>query len=250
MRLLIIISLAIFLLSCNNLKHDKNSVAAKTTVIAIHKDTTKKVMTDTLKNEVIEEINIDVKSGFYDKSDIFSRVDDYLYEIPFDSNWAKKQIDKIYTTRLKEQSTWQPVTDFDKLAQVFDKLNTTGIIALHNAGMSKEDGEDDCDDIHDELLKQGIKTSGFCYYHWQDIERVVDDGHLYIGFGDFNNNAKDAAAIGKEVATALENKGFKLIWDKTADTRIEITNIKWRKRFGNDNCSYDWAKLLLKKTSN
>src|SRR5437016_95576 len=100
------------------------------------------------------------------------------------------------------------------------KHNTTksdsAVIGTGKSGMTKQDGEQDSEDIHDALLKKGIKTKGFCYYHWQDIERVVDDTHLYIGFGDFNNNDKDALEVGKQVAAALEEQGFKLNWDKTA----------------------------------
>lgn len=206
-------------------------------------------MTDTTKNDIIEQLNISIKSGFYDKEEIFTNIEDYLYENPFDEDWTKKQIDSAYAERLKQQTSWATVTDFDKLVQAFDKLNSSGIIALHNAGITKQDGEGDSQEIHEVLLKRGIKTSGFCYYHWQDVERVVDDSHLFIGFGDFNNNDKDALEIGKQVAAILESNGFKLNWNKTVETRIEITNINWRKRFGNDNCSNEKAIKLLTGSS-
>jgi hypothetical protein len=206
-------------------------------------------MTDTTKNDIIEQLNISIKSGFYDKEDIFTNIEDYLYEIPFDRDWTKKQIDSAYADRLNAQATWPAITDFDKLVQAFDILNSSGIIALHNAGITKQDGEGDSKEIHDHLLKKGVKTKGFCYYHWQDVERVVDDSHLYIGFGDFNNSDKEALEIGKQVAMTLEHKGFKINWDKTVETRIEITNIKWEKRFGNDNCSNEKAIKLLSSSS-
>ena len=231
-------------MSCNTPKHDK----AVTTVTTI--DSTKSVMSDTTKRDVIQQIDISIKSGFYDKEDIFAHVEDYLYEIPFDHDWTKQQIDKAYSGRLKEQSTWPTVTDFDKLVRVFDKLNSSGIVALHNAGMTKQDGEADCLEIHEALLKKGIKTKGFCYYHWQDIERVVEDSHLYIGFGDFNNNDKEALEIGEQVAATLEAQGFKLNWNRTVATRIEITNITWQKRFGNDNCNNEKAINLLSRPKN
>ena len=103
---------------------------------------------------------------------------------------------------------------------------------------------------YQELKKKGIVAKGFCYYHWQDIERVVDDGNLYIGFGDFKNNEKDALAIGNQIASTLESFGLKLNWDKTINTRIEIINLKWQKRFGNDNCSNDRAITKLNDFKN
>lgn len=239
----ITITLVILILSCNtSTPHTENSEKATTI------DTTKVIMTDTTKADILEEIDISVKSGFYDKEDILSNIEDYLYEIPFDHEWIRQQINKAYSERLKEQSTWPKITDFDKLVKAFDKLNSSGIVALHNAGITKQDGEGDCEDIHDGLLKKRIQTRGFCYYHWQDVARVVHDDNLFTGFGDFNNNDKDCLEIGKQVASALESVGFKLNWDKTIATRIEITNINWQKRFGNDNCSNEKAIRLLSKS--
>jgi hypothetical protein len=245
MRTLTIIILIISILSCNNTKQDNKAIDRK-----IISDTIKRSMTDTLKTEVLEQINTSIKSGFYDKDDIFNNVEDYLYEIPYDKEWTKLQIENIYAARVKEQESWEAVTDFDKLVQTFDKLNSNGIISLHNAGMTKQDGESDCQEIYQEQKKNGIVATGFCYYHWQDIERVVEDGNLFIGFGDFKDNDKDALVVGNQIASTLESVGLKLNWDKTVKTRIEIINLKWQKRFGNDNCSNDRAvkKLRNKKT--
>jgi hypothetical protein len=224
---MIIIVLTGLLFSCNNSSSDKSD-HGKT----VSADTTRAVMSDSAKADIIDQIHILTKSGFYDKEDIFIHVEEYLYEIPADTNWIKQQIDMTYSSQLKEQASWPAITDFDKLANAFDQLNLKGIIAIHNAGITAEDGEDDSRDIYDSLLLKGIKAKGFCYYHWQDVERVEDDGHLYIGFGDFNDNEKEALKIGKQIKECLEKQGFKLNWDNTAGTRIEITNIKWQKRFG------------------
>ena len=245
MRTLIIIILTISLYSCINQKQDTKAIDQKISI-----DTLKTSMTDTLKTEVLEQINTSIKSGFYDKDNVFNNVEDYLYEIQYDKEWTKQQIENIYAARIKEQSSWETITDFDKLTQAFDKLNTSGIISLHNAGMTRQDGEGDCEEIYQELKKKGIVAKGFCYYHWQDIERVVDDGNLYIGFGDFKNNEKDALAIGNQIASTLESFGLKLNWDKTINTRIEIINLKWQKRFGNDNCSNDRAITKLNDFKN
>ena len=232
------------LFSCNSSKHDKESVRA------ITGDPSRTSMIDTTKEDINEIIDVSIKSGFYDKEDIFANVEDYLYEISFDHDWVRQQIDNAYVDRKKEQSTWPSVTDFDKLVQAFDELNAIGIVALHNAGMTKQDGEGEVIEVYKELLKKGIKTKGFCYYHWQDVERAVYDSHLFIGFGDFNNNEQDALEIGKLVATTIGSKGFKINWDETAKARIEITNIKWQKRFGNDNCDNEKAVILLSNQKN
>lgn len=245
MRTLTIIIFTISIYSCTNPKQEAKNIDK-----TINSDTLNANMTDTLKTEVLEQINTSIKSGFYDKDDIFNNVEEYLYELPYDKEWIKHQIETIYSARLKEQESWETVTDFDKLTRAFDKLNTIGIVSLHNAGMTKQDGESDCDEIYQELKKKGIIAKGFCYYHWQDIERVIDDGKLFIGFGDFKNNDKDALTIGNQIASTLESFGLELNWDKTINTRIGIINLKWQKRLGNDNSNNDRAIEKLSKFKN
>jgi len=239
-----IIILTILFSSCNNARHEEKKL--NTPIL----DTIQKPMSDTTRKDILQEIDVSIRSGFYNKEEIFENVEEYLYDIPFDHKWTENQIDKAYSNRLKEQSTWPAVTDFDRLVKAFDKLNESGIVALHKAGMTKQDGEGDSNEIHEDLLKEGIRTKGFCYYHWQDVARVIDDSHLYIGFGDLNNNDREALAIGKQVASTLERYGFKLNWDKTLETRIQITNINWQKRFGNEFCSYERAEKLLSHFKN
>lgn len=245
MRTLTIIILTISFYSCNNSKQESEFIDNIKKI-----DSLRNVMTDSLKTEVLEQINTSIKSGFYDKEIVFENVEEYLYEIPYDKDWTRKQIENIYTTRLKEQETWETETDFDKLTEAFDKLNTLGIVSLHNAGMTRQDGESDCEEIYIELKEKGIQLKGFCYYHWQDIERAVNDGNLFIGFGDFKNNKKEALAVGNQIASTLESFGLKLNWDKTNNTRIEIINLKWQKRFGNENCSNDRAIRKLNDFKN
>src|SRR5215210_1476043 len=105
MRFTKIIILTIFFCACNNSKHD----TTKSESPAI--DPSKNVMTDTTKKDILDQINIDIKSGFYDKEEIFTNIEDYLDQIPFDHEWAKHEIDKAYSDRIKEQSTWPAITD-------------------------------------------------------------------------------------------------------------------------------------------
>src|SRR5689334_14199849 len=119
MRITNIIIPTIFFYACNHLKHDPN----KSDTSAF--DTSKTVMTDTTKKDILEQINIDIKSGFYDKEEILTNIEDYLDQIPFDHEWTRQQIDNAYSNRLKEQSKWSNITDFDRLVKAFDHLNSS-----------------------------------------------------------------------------------------------------------------------------
>lgn len=245
MRIAAILFLVVLVYSCNESARNNSK---SNTSSAVESGSVN--MNDTLRDDILKQIDIDVRSGFYTKEEIFTNVEDYLYEIPFDKVWVKEQIEMTYSKQLVEQAKQPSITDFDKLVQAFDELNSSGIIALHRAGVTKQDGEGDCEEIHEDLAKKGIKTKGFCYYHWQDVERVIDGDNLYIGFGDFDSNDKAAAEIGTQVAETLRSKGFEINWDKTAYTRIEITNIKWQKSFGNASSDYDRAIRLLSSQKN
>jgi hypothetical protein len=202
---------------------------------------------DTLKHEIFQQIQLIIQSGFYEKEETIEIIRNTFTERPVDENWLSQEIDKRLEAQLKAQSAWPAVTDFDKLATVFDKLNASGIIALHNTGYTREDGEGDTQELHDELSKKGIRTYGYCFYHTQDMDRAIKGGNLLLAFGDFKGNDETGAAIGRQINNALQDAGFKTKWNFSVDSRIEITGFAWQKRFGNDRCSYERAVTLLMK---
>ena len=204
---------------------------------------------DELKEEITDQVRSMIAGGFYDDEEIQENIMDLFYDEVLDEAWLKEEISRQYTARLKEQAAWPQETDFDRLARVFDQLNSSGIIALHNAGYTRQDGESDCGHIYSELKAEGISTRGFCFYHAQDLERVIEGDELYLAFGSFEADSAAVAAIGEEIIKALAAHGFENKWDHTADTRIAVPDIKWLKRFGSENCSEDRAVELLSNGS-
>jgi len=202
---------------------------------------------DSLKTEIADEIKAFIKSGFFDKEETFENIHDMFYNETLDKAWVKQEIKKQYEQQLAEQATWQKETDFDRIAWVFDKLNSSGIIALHNAGYTRQDGEGDTEQIHEDLKAKGIKTRGYCFYHTQDMERAIKGDNLFLAFGDFEGNGKLGEDIGREIVAALHEKGFKTDWNGSIEKRIEVVGLKWQKRFGNDNCSNERAIKLLNR---
>jgi len=244
MRLALVISCCFLFITC---------VHVKVSDVKVQQDTLAKLpggkekLTDTVKNELAADIATLVHSGFYDKNETLDQVNDMYADFGPDKTWVKKQADSDYAALLKQQLSWPATTDFDRLAAVFDKLNAEGIIAYHNAGATREDGEEICKDLADTLKAQGVKTRGYCFYHWQDIEGALENKNLYIAFGSYNQDDKGMVAIGNIVVKTLEVSGFRIRWNGRPDNRIEIINFSWQKRFGNANCSYERAVALLKK---
>jgi len=202
---------------------------------------------DSLKIEISGEIRAFIKSGFFDKVETFENIQDMFYDETLDEAWIKQEIQTQYEQRLEEAKTWEKETDFDRLAQVFDKLNSSGIIRLHKAGNTRQDGEGDTEEIYEALKDKGIKTRGYCFYHTQDVDRAIEGDNLFLAFGAFQGDEKMGTDIGKEIVAALHGKGFKTDWNGSIEKRIEIVGIKWQKRFGNETCTNERAIALLSK---
>jgi len=203
-------------------------------------------MEQSIKDEAIEQLDKDIVFGFDDKEDLLMGISDMFYNVDnFDKKWLKNEI-KI---RLKEHKLvskkWEYPTDFDRLLKAFDSLNTKGIVALHKAGYTKQDAQDDGLDMIMRLKKKGIEAKGFCYYHTQDLERVIsEDKNLFIGYDSYNHNDTLAKEIADEIAKTLKLNGLKVKWNGSIESRIEIVDMDWKKRV--DGIDYNQKKRILK----
>jgi len=237
MRLyIVIILLGSCLVSCNRTPQKQALISDHTA------DSTSQVLPDSLKTQVLHEIRLSVKSGFFSTEETFSNVKQLFPKDSLDSEWLRKQINRSYTQAFNSQTRWSAVTKFDKLAAAFDRLNASHIIALHNLGAA---GEVESLHLRDSLRKKGINTRGYCFYERKDVDSVIENKTLRISFGAFAGGGKEAVAIGKSIVSALKEQGFNAAWNHKAVTGITITDFTWHKRFGNGNCSYYRAVKIL-----
>jgi len=202
---------------------------------------------DSLASEMTEDIRNLVNSGFYDSARLVDDICDMFYKEKIDTPWVRATVSSACRKKLAEQASWPAVTDFDKLAQVFDQLDRQGIVALHNAGNTQDEGEEDAGEIRKDLQAKGIKCRGYCFYDTQDIDRAIAGHELYLAFGQFDGDTTAGRKIGREINALLNRSGFQTVWDQRLESRIGIKPFDWKKRFGNENCSYEHAKELLSK---
>ena len=192
---------------------------------------------ENLKNEVLEFIKQKVRFGFDNQAAILETISDVFYnESELNEDWLKQVIAEQYNQYQTESKKWIKPTDFDKLAKVFDELNQEKIIALHNAGYTRQDGYGDVGEVFHLLRAKNIVPSGYCFYHTQDLERAVDPANknLFLAFGDINQNKinqnnEKGILIGQKIVSKLKENGFAVEWNGTIDQRIEIKNITWQK---------------------
>jgi len=191
------------------------------------------IMTQELRNEALEQIQEEVKFGFDTEDVIVERVLDVFYnEEDIDEAWIKQQINLTWQQHQAESRQWKKPTDFDKLAIVFDSLLLhEKIICLHYAGNTRQEGISDCLEVYEDLKQQGFTAKGYCFYHMQDMQRVINpaEQNLWLGFDSIEEDSEAALAAGNTIARALRKQGFTVNWPENIDTRIEIQNVNWQK---------------------
>lgn len=190
---------------------------------------------------------ISIKAGFDSLEDIIEdeieAVEDEGWESEISEEWLRETISREYVKHEAESKNWQHPTDTEKLHAVFDRLCREKIVALHNAGYTQSDAIYDANDVWKDVEDGGGKPIGYCYYHGQDLERVIKDGSLMVGFyGAHENNEKEAIIIGNKVVSVLKDAGFSVEWNNTASKRIEVLNVKWQNRFtSHDEVDEKWG---------
>lgn len=186
-----------------------------------------------LKTEVLEFIHQEVKFGFNNQEDILEAIwaAGFENEDELDEEWLKQIIAQHYNEYQKESQQWTKPTDFDKLAKIFDELNQEKIISLHKAGYTKQDGYSDVHEVVDLLKPKNIVPIGYCFYHTQDLERVIEptSKSLFLAFDDINQDTEKAILIGQKIEAKFTDNGFTVEWNGTIEQRIEIKNISWQK---------------------
>ncbi|PCJ64891.1 MAG: hypothetical protein COA58_11500 [Bacteroidetes bacterium] len=206
-------------------------------------------MKSEIKKEAIEHLKRDILFGFESKEDLFESISELFYdEDDFDDYWFKMEIEKQFSSHQKNSENWKKPTDFEKLVKVFDQLNKESIVSLHKAGHTRQDGEADCREIIEELEASGIIAKGYCYYHSQDLERIIEaSGTLFIGYDSNQHIDKIGYEIANRVIELLQENGFQTEWNGSLDSRIEIKSIVWEKAYDNIDYNYSRVFSIIKK---
>ena len=172
-----------------------------------------------------------VWSGFYDAEAAAERLDGLFEDDPdlsVDNDEMHDTLIAEFAKKSAAEATWPMETDCDRLDRVFDALNAGGICALQNAGYTQQDG---LSDVAETLEYEGRdKFRGYCFYHGQDLERVIDGHGLLLAFGGLEEDETKSVAIANAIIEALKHERFITEWDGTANMRIDITNIDWKRR--------------------
>ena len=201
-------------------------------------------MKQEFKDEAIEQLEKNILFGFENADDLLESISELFYdEDDFDENWLKREIETRLEKHQMKSLQWKKPTDFERLVTVFDELNKQKIVALHNAGYTRQDGESDCTEIIEELKTLGINAIGYCFYHAQDLERAIgEEKMLWLGFDSHNREDALAKVVGEKIVEVLKNNGFNVKWNGSLESRIAIFDINWKKTV--DNVDYNYGRVF------
>ncbi|AUC15795.1 hypothetical protein BTO06_11825 [Tenacibaculum sp. SZ-18] len=201
-------------------------------------------MNQEIKDEAIEQLEKDILFGFENADDLLETISEMFYdEENFDEDWLKQEIQERLHKHKSESLNWEKPTDFDKLVKTFDELNKEKIVSLHKAGYTRQDGEEDCAEIIDELNSIGVKAKGYCFYHTQDLERAIGtEKNLFLAYDSYNREDELAKEVAYKIIEVLDKNGFKTKWNGSLKTRIEISDIDWKKTV--DNIDYNYKRVF------
>jgi len=183
------------------------------------------------REAISQAIDLHVRAGFYGVDKMVEMIDETVLEPgTVDQKWLRAEIDQALRAKKQEEASWPAETDCDRLDRMFEALNREGVIALQNAGYTQSDGFEDVSEVYHEAGQAESGFMGYCFYHEQDLERVVEGDDLWLAFGDIHGDDEKGEAIGRRIQQAAERAGFEVEWDGTMGKRIMLRGIHWQRR--------------------
>lgn len=188
-----------------------------------------------MKNEAyaLSAIRRHVWAGMFDAEEIAIIVGEEFFQPgQADYDWLRARIEEAFQPKRAEESSWPAVTDCDRLDKVFESLQAQGIIVEQDAGLTKSDGLEIVTDAYDDARADGEGEGivGYCFYHGQDLERVMKTGDLWLAFGHFSKQKKLAIDVGRRIKEALATAGFAVEWNESVGTRLLVKGFQWQRR--------------------
>ncbi len=196
------------------------------------------IMDKELIDEINYEIQLLIKSGFYDEDEMLEIIDDEFIEEDISQDLISKILleNKETIGKINEDSE-----DFTNLKNAFLDLSKENIISIHNAGYDIEEGIQDSFELFIHLRNNKFSPIGFCFYTFEDIENVLEENDLAIAFGDFEYDEKKGLEIAKKIVAVLKDYDFEIVWNESVDERIMIKGFDWKKHFDGKEYSMDGA---------
>ncbi|WP_329376016.1 hypothetical protein OG625_01140 [Streptomyces sp. NBC_01351] len=179
------------------------------------------------REELEERVREVLVGGYADRAELAELAEDYLVTAdrrPVSREQAAALADRMWLARVAEQAEWQGETDPERLTRAFTALQEAGIAARENFTCCRSCGQAEIGD------EAGTDARGFVYFHSQCTDSAAAGHGLTLFYGGFDGSSETTAAIGHEVAKALESVGLQTDWNRDPGQAITVTPLEWRRR--------------------
>src|SRR4051812_16124371 len=112
---------------------------------------------------------------------------------------------------------------YQKLIEAFESLEQNGIIYNAGSGYTEDDAIADLSQkLHQFTPEARKQVWGYCLYHEQDAARALKGKFLMISFGALDDMPATVLKVGQAVSSALQERGFSVVWNGSLHDRIRI----------------------------
>lgn len=203
-----------------------------------------------MMDEIRDALNFVVNSGYYSEQEIIDYSKEYLSEIFEEYELDEPTIEEIESIIFRLKRKTKDLTNYKRLQNVFNQLNTEKIIAIDYAGFDMSEGHEEVATVLQYMQDNNIERKGYCFFHQQDIERRLEgNSSLLIAFGSTAGDEEKAIAVGRHLVELLKNENFVVNWDGTTIERIAIEEFNWNKQYNGELYSTDLSLEIMKQKS-
>jgi hypothetical protein len=185
------------------------------------------------RSEILHSVSRYVWSGLYDPEEVtIILAESWGLLGQSGEAWLRVEVEKEFVKKRTEEETWPATTDCDRLDRVFAALEAQGIMVEQDAGLTKSDGLEIVTEAYEDAQAdgEGAGIVGYCFYHGQDLDRVMEGGDLCLAFGDFLGDDERGAEIGRCIQRALQGEGVTVEWSGSIGQRLLVRGIRWQRR--------------------
>lgn len=183
-----------------------------------------------IERQALEYIQRYVRYGFYRRAEVERIVGEDVFSGAIPRKRIREMVKAEVERQRAEQQSWPAVTDCDRLDQVFASLEKEGVLALHNAGLTPSEGIAEMSDRYHQAGGAASDIVGYCFYHRQDMEYVLETGMLSLAFGDIKGDNHRGVKIGERIRDSLEAAGFEVAWNGSIKDKLTIKGFRWQRR--------------------
>jgi bifunctional non-homologous end joining protein LigD len=127
---------------------------------------------------------------------------------------------KVEQPAPKSMSMFQWRAARKKIDAAFDRLGQVGIVTLHDAGNTQEEGFADAAQLFNERGGSEAGLAGVCFYTRQDLNRAKRSSDLPLGFwGGPSGESQPTRRVGQLIVEAFGDVGLPVTWSGSEHVR-------------------------------